>query len=55
MTEAEQLQWFIDWRNRLLSAMRLWWKPSDYKAGCRAWTTITEILKEQPPTKGKTE
>ena len=55
MTEADaqELAWHRDWRKRLLSAMRLWWKPGSYQAACEAWTRITGILKEKPPTEGQ--
>jgi hypothetical protein len=49
MTEAEELSWLRDWRNRLLSAMRLWWKPATYKKACEHWTDVKSILAETPP------
>jgi len=48
MTEAEELHWLRDWRNRLLAAMRLWWKPSNYPQACARWTDVKSILAETP-------
>jgi hypothetical protein len=50
MTEAEELAWLRDWRTRLISGMRLWSNPPDYRAACRAWTQVAAVLNEQPPS-----
>jgi hypothetical protein len=55
MTPEQELEWHRDWRKRLLSEMRRWWKPKDYAAACDAWTNVETILKEQPEqTEGET-
>lgn len=48
MTEAEELAWLRNWRERVLSAMRLWWKPKDYKDACQKWSQVERILSEKP-------
>ena len=56
MTEAEELEWFRDWRKRLISNMNWWRKPTSYKDGCQAWTAVERVLREpvpnQQPQKG---
>lgn len=55
MTDAEELVWLRDWRNRMISAMRLWWKPKDFADACRKWTQVKTILAEQPPSDPHTD
>ena len=54
MTGAEELEWHRDWRKRLLSALRLWWKPASYADACASWTRVSQILAERPPTDADT-
>lgn len=49
MSEAEELAWLRDWRSRVVSAHRIWWKPRSYEAACEAWGRIVSILKEKAP------
>jgi hypothetical protein len=55
MTPDEELAWLRSWRSRLLSEMRRWWRPRNYKDACDAWTNVEAILKEKPKGEGKSE
>lgn len=50
--DAQELAWLREWRNRLLSAMRLWRRGQTWKECCRGWTLVRETLNEKPPTEG---
>lgn len=49
MTETEELEWLRGWRTRIISAHRLWWKPSSYADACKKWTVVKNTLAEKPP------
>lgn len=49
MTDAEELAWLRDWRARVVSSMRLWWKAPSYSQSYKGWTEVKSILAEQPP------
>lgn len=48
IAEADLLAWHIEWRKRLLSAMRLWFKAETFKQGCDRLTDLRAVLNEQP-------
>lgn len=48
MTEAEELQWLREWRTRLVSAMRMWWRAPTYAKSCSGWDQVKAVLAEDP-------
>ena len=47
MTQAEELQWLRSWRERCLSAQRLWFNAESYRQGCERLTDLRAVLNEK--------
>lgn len=45
-----ELEWLREWRERILSAMRIWVRADGgYEQSCKNWTQVLNVLKEKPP------
>lgn len=49
MTEAEQLEWFIAWRQRVRAAFRAWLNATSFRDGCHRLSQLKAVFNEVPP------